>query len=459
LSSGAERREALVIGNAAYAANPLVNPVNDARAMRDALADLGFRVLYRENADLGAMQEAVHRFNARIGGAVTLFYYAGHGAQVQGRNYLIPVDVDIQAQYQVRYKALDAGYLLDAMQAAGSRLNLVVLDACRDNPFQRRFRTAARGLAVVSAPTGSLVAYATAPGATADDGSSGHGAYTQHLLEAMRTPGLPVERLFKRVRLAVMRDTDGRQVPWESSSLTGDFYFVAGGSLVHAPEPGPDLSSGGLRVTTRPAGAEVLLDGQAKGTVPLTLLLDARPQFGALQVQSEQAGARWYLDGDYMGVTPDTAQRVQPGERRVEVRRPGHHDWVGQVTVRTGETARVQATLRPGRRPGQVFRDRLADGGEGPQMVVIPAGRFRMGDIQGGGHDDEQPVHEVGIPKAFAMGRYEVTFTEYDRFCEATGRSKPEDEGWGRGNRPVINVSWHDALAYAEWLSQQTGKR
>ncbi|OAD19763.1 serine/threonine protein kinase [Candidatus Thiomargarita nelsonii] len=106
----------------------------------------------------------------------------------------------------------------------------------------------------------------------------------------------------------------------------------------------------------------------------------------------------------------------------------------------------------------KVFQDRLKDGSLGPEMVRIPAGRFRMGDIQGGGHDDEKPIHEVSV-SAFAMAKYEVTFAEYDKFAEATGREKPDDEGWGRGNRPVINVSWHDANAYAEWLSEQTGKQ
>ncbi|MEN8220290.1 MAG: SUMF1/EgtB/PvdO family nonheme iron enzyme [Pseudomonadota bacterium] len=108
---------------------------------------------------------------------------------------------------------------------------------------------------------------------------------------------------------------------------------------------------------------------------------------------------------------------------------------------------------------GKVFQDRLKDGSFGPEMVWIPAGSFRMGDIQGGGWNSEKPVHRVSIRQGFAMGRYEVTFAEYDKFAEATGREKPSDLGWGRGNRPVINVSWHDAVAYTQWLSQQTGKK
>jgi formylglycine-generating enzyme required for sulfatase activity len=104
-----------------------------------------------------------------------------------------------------------------------------------------------------------------------------------------------------------------------------------------------------------------------------------------------------------------------------------------------------------------VFRDRLKDGGEGPEMIMLPAGTFRMGDIQGGGDRDEQPVHKVSVAR-FAIGRYAVTFEEYDRFAEATAKEKPNDEGWGRGKRPVINVSWYDAVAYTEWLSQQTEK-
>ncbi|MDM8561785.1 SUMF1/EgtB/PvdO family nonheme iron enzyme [Candidatus Marithioploca araucensis] len=123
-----------------------------------------------------------------------------------------------------------------------------------------------------------------------------------------------------------------------------------------------------------------------------------------------------------------------------------------------GECGNVSTTQANSFRENKFFRDRLQNGGFGPEMVRIPAGRFRMGDIQGGGHYDENPVHSVSVSE-FAMGKYEVTFAEYDKFAQATGRKKPDDEGWGRGNRPVINVSWNDAVAYAKWLSQQTGKQ
>ncbi|RKZ72638.1 MAG: formylglycine-generating enzyme family protein [Gammaproteobacteria bacterium] len=122
--------------------------------------------------------------------------------------------------------------------------------------------------------------------------------------------------------------------------------------------------------------------------------------------------------------------------------------------VEKGWTYSIETKLLP----GQVFTDRLQDGSSGPEMVVIPAGQFRMGDIQGGGSSDEKPVHRVNVEQ-FAMGKYEVTFAEYDKFAQATRQKKPSDEGWGRGNRPVINVSWHDAVAYVEWLTQQTGKQ
>jgi len=133
--------------------------------------------------------------------------------------------------------------------------------------------------------------------------------------------------------------------------------------------------------------------------------------------------------------------------------------WITALNSNTGleSIASAQVSAIPAPQVGEVFQDRLKDGGSAPEMVMIPAGSFQMGDIQGGGRDNEQPVHWVSV-SAFAMGRYEVTFAEYDSFAEATGRGKPDDEGWGRGNCPVINVSWNDATAYAAWLSEQTGK-
>ena len=218
-----EPRLALVIGNSAYKESPLRNPVNDVRAMSQRLKELGFTVLVHENATKRTMEAAIVEFGRRLAeGGVGAFYYAGHGLQVRGRNYLVPVDAEIDDEAGVRVAAVDVELLLEQMAEAKNRVNLVVLDACRNNPFERRMRGASRGLAAVDAARGTLVAYATAPGSVAADGDGHNGLYTEALLEALREPGLKVEEVFKRVRIEVTRRSKGAQTPWESSSLTGD---------------------------------------------------------------------------------------------------------------------------------------------------------------------------------------------------------------------------------------------
>lgn len=225
--TASDPRVALVIGNATYKSSPLKNPVNDARAISRALGELGFEVMLKENLSQQALMAAMREFGGRLKqtGGVGLFYYAGHGMQVKGANYLIPVDADIGSEDEVRYLSVDANQVLDKMEEAGNRLNIVILDACRDNPFSRSFRSKQSGLAQMDAPSGMLVAFATAPGAVAYDGEGVNGVYTKHLLRNLTIPGLPIELVLKRVREGVSTETGQKQIPWESSSLLGDFYF------------------------------------------------------------------------------------------------------------------------------------------------------------------------------------------------------------------------------------------
>ncbi len=219
----AEQRIALVIGNSAYRESPLRNPVNDVRAMTKSLRELGFTVLAHENATKRTMETAIIDFGQRLAaGGVGFFYYAGHGLQVRGHNYLVPVDAEIDSEAMTRIAAVDVDLLLEQMAEAKNRVNIVILDACRNNPFERRLRGASRGLAAVDAARGTLVAYATAPGSVAADGDGANGLYTEELLKALRVPGLKVEEVFKQVRVGVTNRSKGAQTPWESSSLTGD---------------------------------------------------------------------------------------------------------------------------------------------------------------------------------------------------------------------------------------------
>ncbi len=226
----AEPRHALVIGNAGYAQAPLLNATNDASAVAQALKKAGFVVDLRLNASQKQMQDAVSAFGDSLkAGGAGLFYFAGHGVQIKGRNFLLPVGSDIRREDEVPYKSIDVQQVLDKMETAKNRINLVVLDACRDNPFAGVARASrgggAGGLSQLDAPIGSLIAFATAPGSVASDGKNANGLYTQHLLANIERPGTPIEEVFKRVRLGVRLDSDGQQVPWESTSLEGDFYF------------------------------------------------------------------------------------------------------------------------------------------------------------------------------------------------------------------------------------------
>jgi uncharacterized caspase-like protein len=239
-------RLALLIGNSAYThGGNLKNPVNDVRDMKAALEELGFRVIKVENCTQRSMKEAVDDFGEELRGhEVGLFFYAGHGVQVGGENYLIPVDAKLQSEKVVEYDCVRADRVLAMMEGAGSNTNIVILDACRDNPFERSWRrgAAGRGLAFMHAPSGALVAYATAPGKTAGDGTGRNGVYTAALLDHVKTAGLTIEQMFKRVRVTVEERTNKAQTPWESTSLRGDFYFLAASTPVarvvtSAPSP------------------------------------------------------------------------------------------------------------------------------------------------------------------------------------------------------------------------------
>lgn len=237
-------RYALVIGNSAYSQKPLKNPSNDARDVAKALERLGFEVQLKTDIGLRAMEDSIRDFGVKLKrGGVGIFYYAGHGIQVQGVNYLVPIGSKLSSESDARYECVDAGRVLGKMEDAGNELNIVILDACRNNPFARSFRSADQGLARMDAPTGSLVAYATAPNSVASDGRGQNGLYTRHLLENINTPGVPIEEVFKRVRIGVMRETDKKQVPWESSSLAGYFYLAGGLPQGVAPQAAKQLSA------------------------------------------------------------------------------------------------------------------------------------------------------------------------------------------------------------------------
>ena len=242
--AAAERRVALVIGNSAYqSVARLDNPRNDATLMAETLAKLGFTLVgggAQLDLDKASLDKVVQNFGRQILGTdVTLFYYAGHGVQVNGANYLVPVDANATREADVDFQMLDVNKVLNQMHGSGTRLNIVILDACRNNPFGGRgMRSASGGLAQMQAPDGTLISYATQPGSVAQDGSGGHSPFTKALAKVVRAPGLDILETFNEVGLTVKRATNGSQQPWVSlSPIDGKFYFVAPSAL-----PGPQAA-------------------------------------------------------------------------------------------------------------------------------------------------------------------------------------------------------------------------
>lgn len=235
-ASAPAKRVALVIGESAYHDSPLRNTLNDAEDVARALHYLGFEVIHKKNLKLGEMKGAIGEFSEKLrGGGVGLFYFAGHGVQVDGENYLIPIDAEMSSEWRVEAESVSLGFIISEIVQAGSETNIIVLDACRSVPVARRFRSTERGLAQVVAGKGMLIAYATAPGSVAGDGEERNGVYTQELLRNIRTPGITIEELLRRVRVSVYERTEGRQIPWESSSLFREFYFMGGGAKITPP--------------------------------------------------------------------------------------------------------------------------------------------------------------------------------------------------------------------------------
>ena len=286
------RRVALVIGNAAYQQAKLVNPVNDARAMAVRLRTLGFEVVLRENFKTRDIGSVYREFRSRIvPGGVALVFYAGHGLQFKGQNYFPAVDSDINSEEDVPLQSLNLSSLLDNMDEAKAGVSLVLLDACRDNPFARRFRSALRGLAKVEAASGTLIHYATKPGSVASDGDGENGTYTEALLAQMSEPGVPIELMLKRVTNRVVAKTRGKQEPWVEGSLRGDFYFFGPTTMQVQTTPPADDSEAHAWTAALQANSvnayQAYLDAFPKGryAVAARISVDAMKPVAAVKVE------------------------------------------------------------------------------------------------------------------------------------------------------------------------------
>jgi uncharacterized caspase-like protein len=220
------KRVALVIGNSKYKYSPLINPKNDADDITKALSESGFTVISLRDASLAEMRQAVRKFgDSLLQSDVGLVYYSGHGMEVKGRNYLIPVNADIHSEDEVPDQSLDVSFILEKMATANKKVNILMIDACRDNPHARSFRSSSRGLTSMDAPNGTLISFSTSPGKVAFDGTGRNSPYVKYFLEAIKTPNRPIEQVFKEVRRNVQLETKNVQTPWENTSLNGEFYF------------------------------------------------------------------------------------------------------------------------------------------------------------------------------------------------------------------------------------------
>lgn len=226
-ATASERKIALVIGNKGYKISPLANAVNDANDLAELLKQKNFDVTKVIDGTRLEMRNAVRQFTEKIvQGGVGLFYYSGHGVQVDGDNFLVPIDASFEYKEEVPDVCVSVSSILRFMESSNNRLNIMILDACRNSPFKSFSRSGEKGMVRVEAPTGSIVAYSTAPGKTASDGTERNGLYTAKLMKYMNVPGLKIEDIFKQVRIEVSNESANRQVPWESNSLMGDFYFT-----------------------------------------------------------------------------------------------------------------------------------------------------------------------------------------------------------------------------------------
>ena len=436
----AERRLALSVGIDVYdhlpAHEQLKKAVNDARAMGAALRELGFEAAVEEDVPKLAFTRAWQKFLNRLEpGDTAALFFAGHGVEIAGLNYLLPRDVPkvqpgedkVLAEASIRFNGL-----MDDLREKKVRVALLIVDACRDNPFRdgsSRSVGGTRGLARIEPAEGSFVMYSAGAGEQALDRLPGadqspNSVYTRTLLSILPTPGLSVQDIAIRVRRQVAeaaRTAGRKQTPAYYDQLLGDFILKAGAAAEAKPA-----------VVPAPQTSEVERDWAAVKDTSSVAMLEA---FTARHKGTFQASLA--------EVRVAEIKRIEEA-KKVALAKPA------EPAVAVAPDAALT--------PGRSFRDCA----ECPEMVVVPAGSFMMGSPEGelGREADEGPQHRVIIARPFAVGQFEVTFAEWDACVAAGGCShRPDDGGWGRGNRPVINVSWNNITEqYLPWLSRKSGK-
>jgi uncharacterized caspase-like protein len=509
-SEQAQKRVALVIGNAAYqGAPPLRNSVNDAHAISNALNALGFEVIELTDASQKEMNRAITAFGEKLDSdTAALFFYAGHGLQVRGKNYIVPVDAEIKTESAVATEAVSVDAVLEQLNS--SPVSIVILDACRNNPFERSFRKmGGGGLAQMDAPKGSFIAYATAPGKTAADGDGKNGLFTQELLKHINEPGVELSKMFMRVRASVAAKSSDAQMPWDSSSMMGEFYFkpgiasqVASLQPVPAPSPAPspvhvnskeEIEQESWESARTSNDIEVIKEylkqyprgrfvGQARILIATLKRSPSKPGDAAessLQsARSSGDAALWaevqkgnslddynayleqYPSGNYAALAKTRIKKLQD-ETAAELARQGQEKEGWDTAQRTNKEDSYQAYLDSYPTGRYVA---LAQAGIDKLKKDAAAAAATRLDQQKQEEERQRQLAEaarvvpamVPIPdKDFEVGRYLVTQGEW----KALMGTNPSYFGSCGDNCPVEQVSWNDVQEFINKLNSRTGKQ
>ncbi len=495
------QRYALVIGNSHYSSDigVLKNPVNDAVDMAALLKKKKFKVTLIKNASKRQMKEGIRSFTSQLSqkDAVGLFFFAGHGVEVDGRNYLIPVNANIRSEVDVEYESIDAGRVMKFMQYAGNNMNMVILDACRNNPYARQFRSTNRGLTRMDPPKGSLILYATSPGEVASDGVGRNGLFTKYLLQAIDTPDVTVEKVFKTTANKVYRATAKKQLPWQSGVILGDFYFS---------ESAIDKSVSktfAYPVEAENKQAEVVFWTSMRNESNADYFKSYLQQYpnglyaGLAKIKLNQIGVMSAASSQQAHLTlntsPDDARirilniskkyrpgiQLKPGRYHIEVSKPGyyrHTEWLvlaAEDKVYSVVLQEKNASTKKGTQQKRIL----------PSMVDISTGCYQMGSSEREtDRDDDERLHKVCID-SFQLGKNEVTVGEFKQFVHATAYRtqaeknvnekgcyayRPNEKKWAwragsnwkaaarSDQQPVVCISWYDAHRYISWLNKNS---
>lgn len=472
VAAQAERRVALIIGNADYTKAPdLRNPVNDARSMAKRLKELGFELsggTHHENVTRVEMARLVRRFSSEVGRDDTAFiFYAGHGIGAHGTNWMVPTDdADIQTALDLPDFAISVSSLMERLERRQGGTNIVMLDACRDNPLPSDTRSSGstRGLGRMSAPNGTFIAYAADPGQVAFDGEGNNGLFTESLMRALEEPDRPLYEIMRSVRRDVRRKTSGAQTPWTEESLNDEFFFIQ-------PRAESEVRVAALQPQTQPVAPPPAAAPQTSGWLNTTPAPAAQQQAAAaVQAPVQQPVA-------VQPTAPVAA--TPPALQSLETTSPASSEPVVAMVSPTRTTGQSATSVAPepaavAAAPAASEPVRVAAATVAPpattapavpridsallaatvgEMVAINPAPFQVMQASG------EPGNTIRIAHRFAMGKFEITYDMWDACVDEGGcmGHRAKDDGEGRGERPVMNVEWKHTQAFLEWANRRLG--